>query len=284
MARPSVPLHPHGRVALSWRRRTWLRCIAWVEDHPWIATAATLGVVLMVSFYGIRLGGWNHCVESFARWRVETFGGVHEIDRSVRMYDVLMSFRRDRDRDRVDVASMATFHVTGRSFLAELKEIVRERGGVVRVVSLDPRLADPAHPSHAAFAAQAEAFGQRPWEFGACCWHSTAVLIHLSEELGERFEVRFLDRPSADAVPPHFSIGRSLHVYRHDEPSHCVDVLIPRPAEGGSDSLVHPTVIVCRRPRNPEVVRFRAAFERLWESAIPMDATLKETLLDRLDG
>ena len=48
------------------------------------ALAAVVGLVL---FYAIRLDGFSHCIESGSRWRIETFGGRHHVDRSVRTPD-----------------------------------------------------------------------------------------------------------------------------------------------------------------------------------------------------
>jgi len=257
--------------------------VAWVEDHPKTAIAGLLGLLGLLYFYAVPLRGLAHARESFARWRIERFGGVHQVDRSVQIYDVLLSFE-PRPLDRLDVVSLFSNHVGGRSFEQELEAVVGA-GGHVRVVTLDPRMGDESHPRHAAFAALGRAFGQEPWLFEANVWHSTATLVALQERLGERFEIRFTTDGLPDARAPFFTHGRSAHSYSSSKPKRRLDVIVPRPeSPDGADSLAHPAMVIRNRPDHPEVKKYTAALEALWGASAPLDDALKSQLVARFDG
>ena len=248
----------------------------------------TVGLALfataLVLFYTISLNGWTHAKESFARWRIEHFGGVHEVDRSVQIYDVLLSFQPE-PLDRLDVVSLFSNHVGGRTFEKELEDVVKRGGGQVRVVTLDPRMGSPDHPRYAEFAALGEAFGQEPWLFAANVRHSAATLVALEARLGDGFEVRFTQEGLPDANPPFLTYGRSAQMYFAEKPSRRLDVIVPRPdSPDGVDSLAHPAFVIRDRPDHPMVVKYKTAFETLWESGIRLDEELTTALIATFDG
>ncbi len=273
-----------ARIQLSWSRRQWLKFAAFVEDHPKTTVATVVLLVSFILFYGIRLKGFAHFSESGARWRLETFGGSHRFDRSVRVPDIVLSFQRFQC-DQLDITVPTAAHLGGTAFRKELREIAAEKDGRIRVAALDPRLSEVGHLHHERFAELSEVFGMRPWEFRARCWHSTAVLIHLGEELGEAIEIRLISEPSPDAVEPYFVIGRSGHAYRAAKPEKRLDTIVPRPAEPtGSDSFTHPGTVHMNRPKHPDVVKFSEAFATLWQKATPLTPELKDELLIQLRG
>ncbi len=284
MSESDKRMEKKGTLAISGSRRLWKGVVAWVEDHPKTSLAALFLGLGFVYFYGVQLRGVSHLRESFARWRMERFGGVHTVDRSVQIYDVLLSFE-PAPFDRLDVVSMSSVHIGGRSFVEELGAIVEEPGGRVRVVTLDPRMSSAAHPRHGDFVALGRAFGQEPWVFAAKVWHSAATMIDLEDRLGDGFEVRFVSAGLPEAHAPFFSFGRSAHAYRSADPSRRVDVVVARPGSpDGSDSLTHPAEIIRNRPQHATVLRFTAAFEALWGTGVPLDGALKTELLKHLDG
>ena len=273
-----------GELALSWGRRQWRKIVAIVEDHPKLSILAFILGGSLVLFYATRLQGLAHFRESLSRWKVETFGGVHQVDRAVRMADVILSFRPS-DHDRLDVLSLTSIHFGGNAFREELKALAK-RGGKMRIVLLDPRIGDRGSAMNDAFLKLAEAFGQKPWEFRARCWYAAAVVLRLSEELGDGLEFRMLSEPIRGAVPPFFSPGRSAHSYMASEPTDRMDIVIPRPdLPGGSDTSTHPAwVIVDRYEQNEEVSRFTEAFQNAWSDAAPVDEALAKQLREYLDG
>ena len=112
-----------------------------LDDHPVPAVTMLLVIVFGVGFYATQLKGVSHFRESFSRWRVESFGGIHEVDRAVRMPDVILSFK-PRGYDRLDAMVMTSIHFGGTAFRDELRALAA-RGGIIRIVVLDPRIAEP---------------------------------------------------------------------------------------------------------------------------------------------
>lgn len=271
-----------GKVQLSWLRRQWLKVAAVIGDHPKTATFMLVGTVGLLLFYGIRLGGFSHFIESAARWRLETFGGTLRVSRSVRTPDVLLSMKHP-EYNRLDVTSPTASHLGGSAFRKELRKMAADHAQM-RINVLDPRLSDPSHPQHERFLALADAFGQSPRELDARLWHSAAVLLHLQEEFGDHLEVRLISKPSPAAKPPYFSIGRSGHLYQSGNPKRRLDVIVPRPAEPTfTDSFSDPGMIIVDRPKNPEVLRFTEAFKAMWEAATPLDATVQREFRTHID-
>lgn len=272
-----------AKLQLSWLRRQWLKVAAVIGDNPRMATFVLVGSIGLMLFYGIRLGGCAHFIESAARWRLETFGGVHHVSRAVRTSDVVLSLKLPQ-YDRLDLTSPTAVHLGGSAFRKELGEIA-ENGGHLRINILDPRISDLSHPQHERFLALAAVFGQTHRELDARLWHSVSVLLRLQDELGDRLEARLISAPSADAKAPYFTIGRSGHLYQSANPKHCLDVIVPRPETPSfTDSSSDPSVIIVNRPNNPEVLRFSEAFKSLWEAATPLDAALQQELRARIDG
>ena len=269
-----------GTIAPAWLRIQWKKLLAVLDDHP-VPTLSVLGAcVLLVGFYATQLHGLSHFRESFARWKVETFGGVHEVDRAVRMPDVILSFK-PRGYDRLDAISMTSIHFGGIAFREELRELVN-RGGLIRVVILDPRLSDPDSPSAPAFAKLASAFGTNPWVLREECWYSTAVILSLSEELGESFQVRLLSNPLPQAEEPYFSLGKSAHAYLYTAPNDRLDVIVPRQdPDQGLSSFAQPASVIIYRPEHPDVQKFKSAFEEAWEHGTVVDQSLYEELSSR---
>lgn len=270
-----------GHLSPSWRRRQWLKVIVWIEDRP-VPTLGGLALLLAFGlFYAFQLDGLGHFRESFARWRVENFGGVHSVDRSVRSPDVILSFT-PRSSDRLDILSLVSLHFSGTAFRADLEAFAR-RGGKARIVTLDPRLTDSDHPNHALFLALGEAFGQDPLSFGARCWYTASVVLGLEEALGDSFDIRFIDGPIEGARAPYFCLGRSTHAYASNGSTERMDLLLPRPEEPTQlDSFADPQWIILDRPHDPRVVQFTEAFAKAWQAGHPLDATLGQQIREHL--
>jgi hypothetical protein len=242
------------------------------------------GVAAVVIFYATRLNGYTHAVEALTRWRLDNFGGVQEVERSIEVADVILSFAKE-PYDRLDAMSLTTAHLGATAFRQEFREIAGLPGGRVRVLTLDPRLADADHPHHGAFVKFGEAEQLEPWEFSARVWHCLAVLLHLKRELNPSVEVRLVSAPSPDAAAPYFSIGRGAHAWRSAEPRRRLDVLVPEPHKPvAADTFTAPAMIIKDRPDHPEAIRFEKAFAAMWESALPLDAALESELLRHLDA
>lgn len=276
--------HRTGTLKPPWARQQWRKVVVVVEDHPKSTLSVVLVGLVFVIFYGTQLRGLAHFRESFSRWRVESFGGVHRVERAVRMSDVLLSFRA-RDYDRLDVLSLTSIHFGGIAFREELEAITR-RGGIIRVVMMDPRLSDDGSEKKEAFGKLAEEFGQDREEFRARCWYSTAVILRLSRQLGENLQVRLVSEPIPGSSAPYFSPGRSAHAYMASDPSNRMDIIIPRPdSPSGTDTFTHPASIILDRPDgNPDVDRFTTAFEKAWDGAEVLDETLTQELLKHVNG
>lgn len=272
-----------GDLSPRWPRRQWRKLVALIEDHPIPMVSLLAVAIAFVVFYAFHLDGLGHFQESFSRWQVENFGGVHHVERSARNPDVVLSFA-ETPYDRLDVLSLLSPHFGGTAYNEELKKLTA-RGGRIRILTLDPRLGDSSHPRHEAFAKLAEANGQEVWEFRARIWYSIAVLLHLKQDLGEALDLRVLAVPMPEARPPFFVLGRSSQAYCSDRPEVRMDILVPRPERPTySDSFTHPAIIVRDQPDQPEVKRFSQAFERAWASAIRVDEALAQTFLQHLDG
>ncbi len=277
--------HRTGRVAHSWPRRQWLRLLAIVEDHPRTILLCCAGLAAFLVFYGCQLRGWSHFQESFSRWRVALFGGVHQVNRSVRVYDAVLAFE-NIPFNRLDVTSLTALHVGGTAFRKELNHVILRDQGHVRIILLDPRLGSSSHPLHPRFAAVARRVGEEPYQFAAKCWHAAAAGIELSDAFSPNLEIRFLDSPLPETEPPWFALGHSAHLYDHSDPSRRLDVITPRPAASDQrirSSFEDPSLVIHNRPNHPEVRRFQAAFNTLWDQAQPLDPTLRRELLRRLD-
>jgi hypothetical protein len=263
-------------------RRYWLATTAWVGDHPMLAGLLIVVLVASTLFYCIRLHGFTHIGESLSRWRMEVFGGRFDVERSIEVPDVILSFR-DEEFDQVDAVSGSAGFMGGTAFRKEIEEIAKRKGARIRGVALDPRMGMRAHPANREFEAEAEAFGLRPWEYLARCRHSAAVLIHLMEDFGPVLEVRLLDKPISSATAPFFVPGRSVQLYRAADPSIRLDILVPQPGEAdGMDSFTHPGLIIRHRPEDEDVKRFKAAFEEAWRAAKPLDAAARAEILKSL--
>ena len=272
-----------GHLSVSWPRKQSLKAIAVLQDYPKASLtviALTFGTIL---FYLTQLNGLEHFNESFSRWRVENFGGEHPVDRAARVPDVLLSFP-NAHYDRVDVLSMTSIHFGGRAFRKEIEEVM-QRGGIIRVVGLDPRVGNHDHPNNKAFVDLAKAFDEELWEFRARCWHSAAVLVHLNQQLGERFQVRLMAESITGARAPYMSPGRWSHSYRADNRGERMDVIIERPdIADGTDSFSHKARVFRNRPDDPTVALFATAFEEAWRNGTLLDEILTQALLETLDG
>ncbi|MEM7145624.1 MAG: hypothetical protein AAF591_10845 [Verrucomicrobiota bacterium] len=275
---PHSPPPNTGQISLSWPRRQYLKAVAILEDHPKSTLALLTLALAFLLFYATQLHGWSHFQESLKRWKVESFGGVHHVNRSIRIPDVLLSFE-DAGHTQLDFIAPSSVHIGANAFRVELRNLI-ENHGTARILTLDPRLADPSHPYHQRYLDLAQAFGQQPWEFAARSKYGAAVVTHLADEFGDACEVRFISQPAPDAIPPYFTLGRSGHSYEENNRQDRLDVIVPRPNHPtGLDSLTDPADIVVDRPNYPEVVRFTDAFEQNWENASPLDQSIRDYIL-----
>jgi len=255
---------------------------AWAGDHPRLALLGGLFLAGGGYFYGVKLNGFAHMADSIGRWRIEVFGGTFKVERSIEVPDVILSLREEK-YDRVDAVAASAGFMGGAAFRKEIKAIAGRPGAAIRVVVVDPRMGAPEHPRHAEFAVAAVAFGMKPWEYSARCWHSAAVLLHLKQEIGSALEVKLLDERLDGAPAPFFTQGRSVQLFRGDDPAVRLDILVPRPSEAdGMDSFTHPGLLIRNRPDDAEVKRFSGAFAHAWNRARPLDAALEAELLHTL--
>ncbi|MEM8955910.1 MAG: hypothetical protein AAGD22_17270, partial [Verrucomicrobiota bacterium] len=267
-----------GQISLSWPRRQYLKAVAILQDHP-KTTLSFVGLALaFFLFYATKLRGWTHFNESLQRWRVESFGGIHHVNRSIRIPDVLLSFE-DAGHTQLDFIAPSSVHIGANAFRQELRNLI-ENHGTARILTLDPRLANPSHPYHQRYLNLAEAFGQKPWEFAARSRYGAAVVAHLADEFGDACEVRFISQPDPEATPPYFTLGRSGHSYERNDRNDRLDIIVPRPDHPtGFDSLTDPADIIVDRPNDSEVTRFTNAFEQHWQDASPLDQALRDYIL-----
>ena len=276
-----VSPHPTGLIVPSWPRRQWLKMVAWIEDRP-IRTLTLMVLLLGLGlFYAFRLNGLGHFQESFARWRIENFGGEHTVDRSVRSADLILSFAPQRC-DRADVLSLVSLHFSGTAFRKDL-EAFAARGGRIRIVTLDPKLSEPSHPHYERFVALGKAFGQDPLSFRARCVYMATVVVGLKDALGEALNVRVIDAPLSGADSPYFCLGRSTQLYFADDRPERTDLLAGRPTSPTLlDSFADPQLVIRNRPDHPDVLRFSQAFEEAWSAGRPLDESLRTSLEERL--
>lgn len=273
-----------GDFSVSWPRRQWLKAVALIQDHPTIVLTSLVIGVSFVVFYATQLDGVAHFKESWSRWKVENFGGRHPVSRASRTSDVILSFQ-PAHYDRVDVLSMISLHFGGTAFRKDIERLV-ERGGKLRVVTLDPRLGDPDHPEHALFEGLAKAFGQEPWAFRVRAWYSMAVMIELKQAFGDAMQIGMISERLAQAKAPYISPGRSSHSYDSQNPGHRQDVIVERPeTPDGFDSFSHPASVIRERPDDPLVQRFTEAFAEAWDESDMLEGELLDALLERIkDG
>ncbi len=270
-----------GSLSVSWPRRQWLKAIAVLQDYPKTFAGLLVLFAAFIVFYATQLDGLRHFTESFARWRVENFGGEHQVNRASRTSDVILSFQ-PAEYDRLDVLSMISLHFGGTAFRRELKGLVR-RGGKIRIITLDPRIGDSDHPEHQRFLELANAFGQKPWAFRARCWYSTAVLLQLKQEFKADLQIGYISQPLKWARAPFMSPGRSSHAYQADDHAKRLDVIVQRPHNpDGFDSFSHPARLFRGRPEEPLVERFTTSFEEAWKGAVVLDEALQQSFLARI--
>jgi len=270
------------RIGPSRLRRRWLAVTAWFGDHPLTALSAGVALAAAVYFYGVRLHGFAHFTEALGRWRMEAFGGTFEVKRAIEVPDVILSFRGE-SYDRLDAMTASAAFMGGSAFREEILTLAQRPGARLRVVALDPRMADAGHPRQGEFAAAAAAFGMDLVEYRARCRHSIAVLLRLAKAHAPALEIRLLDRRMPETAAPYLTAGRSLHLYRSSDASVRLDILVPRPHEAdGLDTFAHPGFIIRNRPDNSEVRRFVAAFQSAWDLAQPFDAALQAQLWQSL--
>ena len=270
-----------GSLAPAWFRRQWKKLLAIAEDYPLVMLLGFATVLVPTVFYLTTLGGLNHFRESFERWRVESFGGVHEVDRSVRMPDVILSLK-PRGYDRLDVLSMTNIYLGGVAFREELR-VLAGRGGIIRIVILDPRVSDPDSPQSEEFLGLAAAFGKTPQELTAQCWYSTAVVLSLVQQLGDGLQVRMLREPLSSESLPYFVPGKSSRAYLSSNSGDCLDVIVPDlNLEEGLSSLARPGMVIIDRIEHPVVRQFREAFDQAWERGIAIDSQLEKEFSERL--
>ena len=271
-----------GDFSVSWPRRQWLKAVAVIQDHPAVVLSVIIFTSSFVVFYATQLDGLAHFKESWSRWRVENFGGRHPVSRASRTSDVILSFQ-PAHYDRVDVLSMISLHFGGTAFRRDIEKLV-ERGGKLRIVTLDPRLGDADHPEHALFEGLAKAFGQETWAFRARAWYSMAVMIELKQAFGDAMQIGLISNRLAQAKAPYVSPGRSSHSYDSKDPGYRQDVIVQRPeVPDGFDSFSHPASVIRDRPDDPLVRGFTEAFKEAWEQADMLQGDLLETLLGRIE-
>jgi hypothetical protein len=272
----------------AWRRRQWLKVVAWIEDHPRMALAGVGAVLVGLLFYAVQLNGFAQVPDAVDRWRLETFGGVIRRDRAIELAPLVIAMRRE-EFDRLDSMALGCSYLGINAFASELEGVLRHSAARIRIIGLDPRLASPTHPHHAEFVALAKAYGDEPWEFSVRCWHAAAALMRLQAQDGasnaSKLEIRLVTKPLPIATAPWFDVGRSAQFEDSRNTRHRLDVLVPRPIPPRhTDSLTHPALLVVNRPKLPEVQKFSAAFAEAWTMATPLDGSLRAELLVSLDG
>lgn len=272
-----------GKVALPFWRRQWKKLVALMDDHPLpFILFATLALLLVV-FYAVPLWGFAHAAESLQRWKLEMVGGENEIDRGVPIYDLILSIEPE-EHDRVDLVSMGGVPLAGTPFRSDIETLVGARGGKVRFLALDPRVSAPEHPSYPYFTSLAADLGQETWEFRAAVWHATAVLLGMKEQLGEGFEVHFVNGLENVREIGGFIRKPWLNAYGVTNPRNRMDVVAADPADHpGEAYLAGPAKLYVDRPDNAEVVALGVLFEEWWRMTTVLDGALREQFLAQLE-
>ena len=239
-------------------------------------------MLFLVVFYAIPLRGVAHARESLRRWMLEMVGGEYEIDRGVRIYDVILSIEPE-EHDRVDLVSMGGVPLVGSAFRRDLETLVAERGGKVRFLALDPRVSASDHPSHGHFKALAVELGQETWEFRSAVWHAAAVLLRLKEQLGEDFEVHFVDGQEGVGGNGGFIRKPWVNAYGGKDPRKRMDLVAADPeAHPGADYSARPAKLYVDRPDDAEVEALGKLFEEWWGKTTVLDDALREEFLAHL--
>src|SRR5262249_25027265 len=141
----------------------------------------------------------------------------------------------------------------------------------VRVLVLDPRVAG-APDGKEQFELLARQFGRDPLVLLEECRYSTATLLALQEQLGERLEVRFYRQPARGAQDHFFLPGRSYHKYNSDAPSRRLDVIVPYVPDGPEATAWGEGMLrVKDRPDHEQVKRYTEAFGQLWDQAASIE-------------
>jgi len=279
---PNANAKREGRIALPFWRRQWKKLVAIMDDHPYPFLLGGILAGILVVFYAVPLRGASHCVESLRRWKLEMVGGEYEIDRAVRIYDVMLSFE-PAEHDRVDIVSMGGVPLVGSAFRREIETVVEARNGRVRFLALDPRVSEPGHPSHGEFKALAEELGEEPWEFRASVWHAAAVLLRLGESLGAGFEVRFVTGQEGVGGRPGFVGAPWVSAYESGNPRRRMDFMaLEGGNHAGKDFSARPARLLVNRPDSREAVERGRRFAEWWEKSAVPDAGMREEFMAHL--
>ncbi len=272
-----------GEVALPFWRRQWKTLVALMDDHPLPFILSAALIFLFVVFYAVPLRGLSHAAESLRRWKLEMVGGEYEIDRGVRIYDVILSIEPE-EHDRVDLVSMGGVPMVGSAFRRDIETLVGARGGKVRFLALDPRVSAPDHPSYPHFEALAADLGQETWEFRASVWHAAAVLLRLKEQLGAGLEIHFVEGRENVGGSGGFIRKPWLNAYGEANPRKRMDVVAADPDDHpGEDYSARPAKLYVDRPDDAEVAALGKLFEEWWEKTTVLDAALREEFLAHLE-
>jgi hypothetical protein len=268
--------------ALRTRRKSnlelWIERV--IDDHGvWPLLFALVTVLVFVTASAWSLGGaqrpsLHYSYEGLRLLWLEFLGGTQQIDRAVEIHDELTSFD-DVSYNGLDIEA-TTLYVTGTTFKKnQFEAILKRPQGRVRILVLDPRLAD--RPSEVdKFKYLAESFDNTPEVLLAECRLTAATLLQLRTQLssfGDQFAVRFYSRPANGAPKGQFLLGRSYHRYSIAQPERRFDLIVPygQQSENGIDSPSRKAFRSKDRPNDPVVQQYVASFDQLWAGATPIE-------------
>lgn len=251
-----------------------------IDDYGvWPLLFASVTVLVFLTASAWSLGGaqrpsLHYSYEGIRLLWLELFGGSQQIDRAVEIHDELTSFD-DASYNGLDIEA-TTLYVTGTTFKkSQFEAILKRPHGRVRILVLDPRLAD--HPTEVdKFKHLAKSFDNTPEVLSAECRLTAATLLQLKTQLssfGDQFAVRFYSSPANGAPKGQFLLGRSYHRYSIAQPEKRFDLIVPygEQRENGVDSPYRKALRSKDRPDDPVVRQYVASFDQLWAGATPID-------------
>ncbi len=277
------------------KRRSWFRLALEKEldDHQmWRLGPLIFAIIFSISSLSWGLGwnmGWSmgwyknasfsYSGKAYGQLYLNLFGGEMTYDRAFKVYDALEAFEQP-GYNSFDIAAI-NIYTTATSYRKEkFKKILDRPGGRIRILLLDPRMALKKETIDS-FKAMSSNFGDPTDITFAECYLSTLALIKAKKDLaeyGDRFQIRFYSKPYFEAEKNYFILGRSYHKYSTTDKFNRFDIIVPygNKKEKNIDSGLRRAYLVKNSPENTRVVRYTAAFDKVWATAAPISEIAKE--------
>ncbi len=241
------------------------------DDHGIIKCSILVGIlsVLLITtgwvVGGMKSPSLNYAKETFRIIKLDIFGGIQEVPRSIEIYNELQIFYSS-DYNSLDILS-TSLYVTATNFRKELESIATKNEGRVRILTLDPTISCLEQKSE--FNQLAIAFNQTYDELRAETLHSFTVLSAIKNQIKGNFEVRFYDKSHSQAGKNYFIPARSYHIYNKKQPNERFDILVNylSPENQGKDSPNRPALRIKNRISNSTVANQLLVFEDVWKKS-----------------